>query len=80
MAQAHFHLVGPLVRIGPNELLSTDPEVLRMMSAARSAYTKGLFYETGRITPEDDNVVSIRDDKQHRALRAKMGIAVSAGI
>ncbi|KAJ8128706.1 hypothetical protein O1611_g4928 [Lasiodiplodia mahajangana] len=66
---------GPLARIGPNELLSTDPDVLRMMSGVRSSYTKGVFYETGRITPNQDNVVSLRNDDEHRALRAKMGIA-----
>ncbi|KAI1167081.1 cytochrome P450 [Nemania serpens] len=66
---------GPLARIGPNELLSTDPDVLRMMSAVRSPYTKGVFYETGRITPQQDTVVSLRDDDEHRALRAKMGTA-----
>ncbi|KAI1125283.1 cytochrome P450 [Nemania abortiva] len=66
---------GPLARIGPNELLSTDPDVLRMMSAVRSSYTKGVFYETGRITPDQDNVVSLRNDDEHRALRAKMGPA-----
>ncbi|KAI5918647.1 cytochrome P450 [Camillea tinctor] len=68
---------GPLVRIGPNELLSTDPNVLRMMSAVRSPYTKGDFYETGRIIPEKHTVVSLRDDVAHRMLRAKMSIAFS---
>ncbi|KAK9425291.1 putative Cytochrome P450 [Seiridium unicorne] len=63
---------GSLVRIGPNELLSTDPEILRMMSAARSSYTKGLFYETGRIIPGEETVVSLRDEHEHKALRAKM--------
>ncbi|KAI1419611.1 cytochrome P450 [Xylaria sp. FL1777] len=76
----HLHHVaevyGPLARIGPNELLSTDPDVLRKMSAVRSLYTKGVFYETGRITPKDDTVVSLRDDEAHRALRAKMGTAL----
>lgn len=71
---------GPLVRIGPNEVLSTDPDVLRMMSAARSPYTKGLFYETGRIIPGEETVVSLRDEPQHKALRAKMGTAVCLRI
>ncbi|RYC63368.1 hypothetical protein CHU98_g2874 [Xylaria longipes] len=68
---------GSLARIGPNELLSTDPDVLRMMSAVRSSYTKGVFYETGRVTPGEDTVVSLRNDEEHRALRAKMGTAFS---
>ncbi|KAI0452658.1 cytochrome P450 [Xylaria acuta] len=66
---------GPLARIGPNELVSTDPDVLRMMSAVRSPYTKGVFYETGRVTPGEDTVVSLRNDEEHRTLRAKMGTA-----
>ncbi|KAI0860189.1 cytochrome P450 [Xylaria cubensis] len=77
----HSHLrhvaeeYGSLARIGPNELLSTDPDVLRMISAVRSPYTKGVFYETGRVTPGEDTIVSLRNDEEHRALRAKMGTA-----
>ncbi|KAF4343210.1 pisatin demethylase (cytochrome P450) [Fusarium beomiforme] len=63
---------GPLIRIGPNELLSTDPVVLRSMSAVRSTYTKGDFYTSGRIVPGVDNVVSERDEAKHKAMRAKM--------
>ncbi|KAM5355339.1 hypothetical protein ACJ41O_001985 [Fusarium nematophilum] len=63
---------GPLVRIGPNELLSTDPDMLRNMSAVRSTYTKGDFYASGRIVPNVDNVVSERDEAKHKAMRAKM--------
>ncbi|KAI0405811.1 cytochrome P450 [Xylaria palmicola] len=66
---------GPLARIGPNDLVTSDPDVLRMMSAVRSPYTKGVFYETGRITPGEETVVSLRDEDAHRALRAKMGTA-----
>lgn len=67
---------GPLVRIGPNELLSADPDVLRRMSAARSSYTKGSFYESGRLTPGVDNVVSMRDEETHKKMRARMWTAV----
>jgi hypothetical protein len=70
-------ILGPLVRIGPNEVLSTDPRTLRMVSAARSPYTKGVFYETGRICHGEDNVVSLRNEVAHKALRAKMSSAVS---
>ncbi|KAH8130480.1 hypothetical protein FP744_10007095 [Trichoderma asperellum] len=63
---------GPLVRIGPNQLLSTDPEVLRRMSAVRSGYTKGKFYASGKIVPGVDNVVSLRDPAKHKEMRALM--------
>jgi len=63
---------GPLVRIGSNDLLCTEPDVLRRMSAVRSPYTKGDFYETGRIIPGYNNVVCERDETKHKALRAAM--------
>ncbi|KAK7404120.1 hypothetical protein QQX98_010078 [Neonectria punicea] len=70
-------IYGPLVRIGPNELLSTDPDVLRNMSAVRSEYIKGGFYTSGRIVPGVDNVVSMRDEVKHKAMRAKMAPGAS---
>jgi hypothetical protein len=33
--------LGSLARVGPNELITDDPEVLRKMMAARSEYTRG---------------------------------------
>jgi hypothetical protein len=48
------------------------------MSAVRSPYIKGDFYETGRIIPGYDNVVSQRDEAKHKALRAKMGGGVGS--
>ncbi|KAL0935691.1 cytochrome p450 [Colletotrichum truncatum] len=69
---------GPLVRIGPNELLCTDPDSLRKISGVRSLYTKGDFYATGRITPGVDNVVSMRDEEAHKAMRARMAPAYAA--
>lgn len=32
---------GSLVRVGPNEVITNDPEVLRKIMAVRSAYTRG---------------------------------------
>lgn len=69
---------GPLVRIGPNELLCTDPDVLRHMSTVRSTYTKGAFYSSGRIVPGVDNVVSMRDEVRYKAMRAKMAPGVGS--
>lgn len=64
------------MRIGPRQLLCADPEVLRMMSAARSEYTKGAFYGSGRVVPGVDNVVSMRNEAKHKAMRAQMAPAV----
>ncbi|KAK1757192.1 cytochrome P450 monooxygenase lolP1 [Echria macrotheca] len=63
---------GPLARIGPNDLLCTDPDTLRRVAGARSVYIKGDFYETGRVVPGYNNIVSERDETKHKALRAAM--------
>ncbi len=40
-ALAYRRLPGSLARIGPNELVTDDPEVLRKMMAVRSEYARG---------------------------------------
>lgn len=63
---------GPLVRIGPNDLVTSDPDVLRKMMAVRSPYTRGPWYEAWRLNPTRDNLFSMRDEVGHTALRNKM--------
>ncbi|KAM3458202.1 hypothetical protein NHJ6243_007495 [Beauveria neobassiana] len=63
---------GPLVRIGPNQLVSSDPEVLRRMSAVRGNYVKARFYKAARVVPGVDNVVSALDEDKHKTMRAQM--------
>ncbi|KAJ9137073.1 Cytochrome P450 [Pleurostoma richardsiae] len=63
---------GSLARIGPNELVTDDPEVLRRMMAVRSAYTRGPWYDAMRFDPERDNLFSMRDEAAHTKLRSKM--------
>lgn len=41
---------GPLVRIGPTEVMTDDPEILRSMSAVRSPFTRADWYLTDDST------------------------------
>lgn len=68
---------GPLVRIDPNDILCTDPDTLRRICGVRSTYTKGDFYETRRVIPGHDNIVTQRDETKRKALRAKLIAAYS---
>ncbi|KAK4183986.1 Pisatin demethylase [Podospora australis] len=63
---------GPLVRVGPNDIVTNDPEVLRKMMVVRSPYTRGPWYDAWRLNPTRDNLFSMRDDVAHTALRNKM--------
>lgn len=51
--------------------------MLQRISGARSTYTKGPFYRSGRVLPGVDNVVSITDEVKHKAMRAKMAPGVN---
>ncbi|KAI1462123.1 cytochrome P450 [Annulohypoxylon moriforme] len=64
---------GKLFRIGPNQLLTTDVDVIRRMAHFKSSYTKGPFYQTFRFIPTQDNSFSLIDDREHTRLRTKLG-------
>lgn len=68
---------GPLVRIGPNHLVTNDPEVLRKMAAVRSPYRRSIWYEGMRLEPDYANVISERDENRHNDLRTKMAAGYS---
>ncbi|RDW82494.1 hypothetical protein BP6252_03606 [Coleophoma cylindrospora] len=59
-------------RIAPNILLSNDPDLFRKAHAARSPYTRSIWYRAFRFDPRRENLVSQIDDKIHNALRARM--------
>jgi cytochrome P450 len=68
---------GPLVRIGPNHLLTSDAELLRRMQAPRSKYRRSIWYTTFRFKPRADNIISVVDEDVHEALRKKMSAGYS---
>ncbi|KAE9374995.1 pisatin demethylase [Stipitochalara longipes BDJ] len=68
---------GSIVRIGPNELVTNDPDVLRRMSAVRSLYTRSEWYDGARFEPEYDSMFSERDEERHNMLRSKAAMGYS---
>lgn len=63
---------GPLVRIAPNTVLTSDADLVRRMNAPRSPYTRAEWYVAMRLVPGKDNVLSVLDDKEHDERRKKM--------
>ncbi|KAI1209848.1 cytochrome P450 [Annulohypoxylon truncatum] len=64
---------GKLFRIGPNQLLTTDVDVIRRMAHSKSAYTRAPFYQTFRFIPTQDNSFSLIDDHEHTRRRTNLG-------
>jgi len=72
--------IGSLARLGPNELVTSDPNILRRMAAVRSPYRKSEWYDGLRFEPEYDSMISERNEERHLELRAKCAVGVRISI
>ncbi|ORY58096.1 cytochrome P450 [Pseudomassariella vexata] len=68
---------GPLVRVGPNELSTDDPEVIRMINAVRSPYGKDPWYLAARWNPYQDNLFTLIDNNAHDKFKSRTASAYS---
>ncbi|KAI1504700.1 pisatin demethylase [Biscogniauxia marginata] len=64
---------GPLVRIGPNSVITTDVKHVQSMEAPRSLYRKGPWYDTFRFQKGKYHSFCMVDETRHAALRTKIG-------
>lgn len=71
---------GPLARIGPNHVITDDPEITRRILTVRSGYVRGPWFDSVRIDPHIPNIVSERDVKKHSKIRAKLAPSVGTWI
>ncbi|KAF3343083.1 Protein BOI2 [Verticillium dahliae VDG2] len=71
---------GPLVRIGPNVVLTTDYRHCQKMEAHKSPYRKGPWYGTFRFQKGVDHSFAMLDEARHTALRTKVGPGYSGTI
>ncbi|KFA80667.1 hypothetical protein S40288_01777 [Stachybotrys chartarum IBT 40288] len=62
---------GNLVRIGPSDVLTTDPSVIRRMNAARSRYGKSNWYKPLRFSSDYAFMFSLTDLGVHDRLKAQ---------
>ncbi|KAH8880571.1 cytochrome P450 [Thozetella sp. PMI_491] len=68
---------GPVVRIGPNEVLCSDPNSLATIQGVRSAYTKSSWYNVGIIELDHRNVFALQDPEERKDRRKKISPAYS---
>jgi hypothetical protein len=67
---------GSIARVGPNELVTSDPNYLRRIWAVRSPYKRSNWYIGMQFSPGHDNILSTMDDDYHSVLRSKMAAGV----
>ncbi|KAL5334118.1 cytochrome P450 [Aspergillus crustosus] len=63
---------GHLTRIGPNDLVTDDPKIIRKMSTVRSPYTRSDWYNATSFSHKLNHVFCERDEQRHIDLRNKL--------
>jgi cytochrome P450 len=75
--EAHISHPGPIIRLGPNDLMTTSPDILTRMSAVRSPYTRAeWYYGASRVESGKDHVFSQIDEAKHTKRRHQMAAGV----
>ncbi|KAI0399649.1 cytochrome P450 [Xylaria palmicola] len=62
-----------LLRIGPNDLLTSSAAMVRHMNSVRSPYLRSSWYRAQRFDPYRDNLFSIKDTGEHDKLKTQLG-------
>ncbi|RXG41783.1 hypothetical protein VDGE_30535 [Verticillium dahliae] len=67
---------GPIAKVGPYHVLTSDPDLIRRINAARTPYKRSEWYKAVRFDPDKDNLATCSPEK-HLELRAKMAAGYS---
>jgi len=71
----HDEYGSPLVRVGPNELTTDDPEVARRMGNVKKGghnYARGKWYDAMRLNVDHPSMFNILDPHTHDRQKAKL--------
>lgn len=67
---------GPIARVRPNTLVTTDEDLIRKMCAVRSTYSRGDWYRAFKFDADRENLFSEPDEDKHIRMRSR----VTAGV
>lgn len=63
---------GPLVRIGPDWVVTSDPAEIRRIWSLHSGYSRSPWYRGLRFDPAKDSIITAADNREHGRLRAHL--------
>ncbi|KAH8662539.1 cytochrome P450 [Xylariales sp. PMI_506] len=63
---------GDIARVGPSDIITSDPDLVRHMLSVRSGYSRSSWYFAMRFDPSRDNLLSMLDGRKHNMLRSKL--------
>lgn len=68
---------GSIARIGPNTVVTSDPDLVRKMNASRgSSYTRGMWYKAFKMDAERENLFTELDEEKHMNMRNRVALGV----
>ncbi|ORY12211.1 benzoate 4-monooxygenase cytochrome-like protein P450 [Clohesyomyces aquaticus] len=69
---------GPIARIGPNDLITSSPELITHMNSVRSLYTRSYWFNAAtRVEPGKDHIFSELNEEKHAKRRQQMAAGYS---
>ncbi|EME40284.1 hypothetical protein DOTSEDRAFT_91489 [Dothistroma septosporum NZE10] len=68
---------GPLVRVGPNSIVTNDPNVIRKITGVNEGWHRDSYYKTGKFNPYHDNLFSRLSPKEHTWAKSRTIAAYS---
>ncbi|KAK2597356.1 hypothetical protein QQS21_006053 [Conoideocrella luteorostrata] len=68
---------GPIARISPEDIVTSDAELVKRILAVRSPYTRSEWYNGMRFDPSKNFVLSMREDSLHTMMRSRMAAGYS---
>ncbi|KAF6812422.1 cytochrome P450 [Colletotrichum sojae] len=66
-----------LLRVGPNTLMTDNPDVIRQMNTARAGYARSQWYDSFRLDPYVHNMFSSRDLEYHDDIKSRTSFGYS---
>lgn len=63
---------GPLVRIAPDWVVTSDPAEIRRIWSLHSGYSRSPWYRGLRFDPGKDTIITASDNKEHGRVRAHL--------
>lgn len=67
----------PLLRVGPDTLLTDDPTIVRQINGLKAGYGRSKWYEAFHLDPYFHNMFSTRDLAYHDDIKSKTAAAYS---
>lgn len=61
--------IGPLIRVGPNSVITSDVKTVQRISGVKSPYSKGGWYRPFRFVKGQDHSFSMVHEPSHTAFR-----------